>query len=87
LIENVFVHAFDQNKMNPELTIEFSQISNKLICFIADNGRGMLSMKKTSKGISLVNERLKLNNFDFPNNLTFSYDNQGTRVLVVIYSR
>jgi len=87
LIENVFVHAFDQNKMNPELTIEFSQISNKLICLIADNGRGMLSIKKTSKGLNLVNERLKLNNFDFPNNLTFSHNNQGTRVLVVIYSR
>lgn len=87
LIENVFVHAFDQKKVNPELKIEFSQISNKLLCLIVDNGKGMLFSKKNSKGISLVKERLKLNNDDFPNNLTFCSSNKGTRVLLIVCGR
>lgn len=63
-VENVFLHAFDKDTINPTLTINFSNNQNLLICDIIDNGKGMnsevLNNSKNSKGIILVKERINL---------------------------
>ena len=63
-VENVFVHAFDSNSINPTLEISFTQSDNLLVCEIKDNGKGMVENKLNklyaSKGIKLVKERIGL---------------------------
>jgi ligand-binding sensor domain-containing protein len=64
-VENVFVHAFDNLKLNPEMRIGFEQKNNRLTCTIRDNGKGFpetSQMKTSSKGIRLAEERIKLSN-------------------------
>jgi sensor histidine kinase YesM len=70
-IENVFVHAFDSNSLNPTLFLSLKQIDDTLVCEIKDNGKGIskenLSEGYTSKGIKLARERIALfqsNNID-----------------------
>lgn len=41
LIENVFIHAFDQHTIDPRLTLDFYLKEDTLICRISDNGKGM----------------------------------------------
>lgn len=86
-IENVFVHAFDNKSVHPKLTVSFKQKDNYLLCKIIDNGKGMLSgnLSKlhTSKGITLVKERIAL----FQENNEHSIDisskpNKGTTVVL-----
>lgn len=63
-VENVFLHAFDKNTINPTLTINFRSNQNLLVCEIIDNGKGMniesINKSKNSKGIILVKERISL---------------------------
>ena len=63
-VENVFVHAFDHQSVNPTLTIHFSVNETYLVVTITDNGKGMgnspLQKLHHSKGIVLVKERLAL---------------------------
>ncbi len=88
-VENVFVHAFDSTSKNPTLEIAFTKSDNLLLCEIKDNGKGMMenSLNKlyTSKGIKLVEERIKLiqkNNSDPV--LIKSTQGKGTTVLLII---
>ena len=63
LIENVFIHAFDNQSIDPILTIEFYLKQTILICKISDNGKGMNTTDKAfmySKGLKLVEERIQL---------------------------
>lgn len=63
LIENVFIHAFDQHTINPTLTVDFYLKVDTLICRISDNGKGMQLNNLAainSKGIKLVDERIRL---------------------------
>jgi ligand-binding sensor domain-containing protein len=63
LIENVFIHAFDQQTIDPRLTLDFYLKEETLICRISDNGKGMqINNLATinSKGIKLVDERIRL---------------------------
>jgi hypothetical protein len=63
LIENVFIHAFDQHMIDPRLTLDFYLKEDTLICRISDNGKGMQLNNLAainSKGIKLVDERISL---------------------------
>ncbi len=63
LIENVFIHAFDNQSFEPTLTLEFYVKQTNLICKISDNGKGMNATNKAfmhSKGLKLVEERIQL---------------------------
>jgi ligand-binding sensor domain-containing protein len=63
LIENVFIHAFDQHTINPTLTVDFYLKVDTLICRISDNGKGIQPNNLAainSKGIKLVDERIRL---------------------------
>jgi hypothetical protein len=63
LIENVFIHAFDQHMIDPRLTLDFYLKEDTLICRISDNGKGMQLNNLAainSKGIKLVDERIQL---------------------------
>ena len=88
-VENVFVHAFDSNSVNPTLEILFRQTDNLLLCEIKDNGKGMakdnLNKLYASKGIKLVEERINLlhqNNSDPI--LIKSTKEKGTSVLLIL---
>jgi ligand-binding sensor domain-containing protein len=62
IIENVFIHAFDTQSKDPKIDIEFICKNDVIICSIIDNGKGFNknSDTKQSKGIQLVDERIKL---------------------------
>ena len=63
IVENVFIHAFDKDSIEPKISIEFSLINGNILCQIIDNGKGIDSNKleaKKSKGIKLVDERIRL---------------------------
>lgn len=66
LIENAIKHGLTPKEENLRLTIEFKDNKNRLKCVIRDNGVGRnLSPKSSghnSKGLSIVQERLKLLN-------------------------
>jgi sensor histidine kinase YesM len=63
-VENVFIHAFDKNTINPTLAINIQKKHKLLLFEIIDNGKGMnndvLNNSKNSKGIILVKERISL---------------------------
>jgi sensor histidine kinase YesM len=84
LIENVFVHAFNTTKLNPEMKIKFSITDNNLICQIKDNGKGFNPIKTESKGLNLVSERLKILSSDNKNRLTVEKLEQGTLAIIEI---
>lgn len=85
-VENVFVHAFPPGIAHPSLTISFRQPSeDTLLCCIKDNGVGyaLSSPRKlhTSKGVSLVKERLALLGYDIEDAVqVISARNEGTTV-------
>lgn len=62
IVENVFIHAFDSKSKDPKIEIEFDFKYGEVICTIKDNGKGFIkdSNSKQSKGINLVNERIRL---------------------------
>ncbi|MFZ4435946.1 MAG: histidine kinase [Flavobacterium psychrophilum] len=62
IVENVFIHAFDSQSKNPKIQIEFDCKNDVIICSIIDNGKGFNkdSDTKQSKGIKLVDERIRL---------------------------
>ena len=62
IVENVFIHAFDSQSKDPKIEIEFICKNDEIICRIIDNGKGFLkeSNSKESKGIQLVDERIRL---------------------------
>jgi len=62
IVENVFIHAFDSHSKDPKIEIEFICKNDEIICTIIDNGKGFNndSESKQSKGIKLVDERIRL---------------------------
>ncbi len=62
LIENVFIHAFDSQSKEPKIEINFDCKDDEIACTISDNGKGFSkdSGSKQSKGIKLVDERIRL---------------------------
>jgi hypothetical protein len=62
IVENVFIHAFDSQSKDPKIKIEFKCKNDLIICSIIDNGKGFMKEadSKQSKGIKLVDERIRL---------------------------
>ncbi|MFM7024223.1 MAG: 7TM diverse intracellular signaling domain-containing protein [Flavobacteriales bacterium] len=86
-VENAFVHAFPSvtdRKLTLEIT--FKKENNNLICFIKDNGQGLIQrseqLDKKSIGIKNTRERLeklsKKFNQDFSITITNRKNEQGT---------
>ena len=89
-VENVFVHAFNENHPNPQLNITFTMKSNELLeCKIIDNGNGKASFSKLklheSKALKLAEERLKLIQPEIENPIATDFtENDGSRVSIVL---
>ncbi len=89
-VENVFVHAFNDEHPNPKLNISFRMKSNHLLeCTIADNGKGKASFQKVklheSKALLLAAERLQLLQPEVENPIytDFTEDN-GTLIRILL---
>ncbi|SHM91503.1 sensor histidine kinase [Flavobacterium saccharophilum] len=88
-VENVFVHAFNESSVAPQLIISFKMISETILeCKITDNGLGIKASKKNklhqSKGIQLTKERLSLlQELKDPIEITFT-ENNGTIVTILL---
>lgn len=89
-IENVFVHAFNENHPNPTLDITFTlRAIHILECQISDNGKGKASFQKNklhqSKGSSLTSERLSLLQPEIKNPITSVFtETKGTIVTILL---
>jgi LytS/YehU family sensor histidine kinase len=89
-VENVFVHAFNDNSQDPKLQLSFQMKTNAvMVCKIIDNGKGSASFTKVklhkSKGISLTKERLSLLQPEIENPITIEYpETQGTTVCILL---
>jgi len=87
-VENVFVHAFNEDHPNPELSIYFTLTDGMLQCTIKDNGVGAATLLTnklhTSKGIGLTRERLKLLQPHIHNALTITHSISGTIVIITL---
>ena len=87
-VENVFVHAFNDNSIKPELLISFEMVARNILeCKVIDNGKGIFSFDKVklhkSKGIELTKERLSLLQPEIVQPITIDYTKtQGTTVLI-----
>lgn len=86
-IENVFVHAFPPNIIDPKLNIDFRLVQdNILICTIKDNGVGISKPSKQlhkSKGILLIKERLKLLGYNVKETLCITAsEKEGTSIVI-----
>ena len=87
-VENVFVHAFNDNSLNPKLLISFEMLDKNILeCKIIDNGKGSSSFDKVklhkSKGIALTKERLSLLQPKIENSIIIEYsETHGTSVII-----
>ena len=89
-IENVFIHAFDSNSLNPTLQIHISQKSSHILFEIKDNGKGItndgLVKIGASRGIKLVKERIDLFQTDITEPVKIdSMPNQGTTIILRLH--
>ncbi len=95
-IENAIEHAFSVEKDHREIVVHLKFINEKLICTIADNGRGIdaiaekTNTSKKSLATTITNERLQLlaRDFGVPGDFSIEdrkkYHEQGTLVTLVI---
>lgn len=93
LIENTFVHAFDQSFLNPQVSLKFSLDENFLKIVVEDNGKGKSQITSNieekdklyeSKALKIINERLRLFNQNQDENITITYDEFYTRVYLLL---
>lgn len=87
VVENVFVHAFNNTDKNCRLDIIFLLDNHFLVCKIMDNGKGFDAKCKTSKGLNLVQERLQLFQNRSKNSLKIQNLSFGTLVQIEISIR
>lgn len=89
-VENVFVHAFNENHPNPKLNITFTMKSMQLLeCKIIDNGNGKASFSKIklheSKALKLAEERLQLTQPEIENPIITDFtENDGSSIVIVL---
>ena len=88
-VENAFVHAFTESHPLPVIRVEFKMgEEGQLYCFIKDNGIGLQEQPKTkihqSKGMKLVEERLRLMEGAAEDPLMVMHGHSGTTVCLVI---
>ncbi|TQI70523.1 hypothetical protein JM79_1433 [Gramella sp. Hel_I_59] len=90
-VENVFVHAFTVESIDPKLDIIFKKLDeHALCCKIIDNGSGFSAAGKNplhnSKGLSLVKERLVLLGYEIEDALHIeSEPGKGTVVSLKLH--
>ena len=88
LLENAFVHAFDQNYANPTIMLNFNKLGDLLEINIIDNGKGMIAKEANalheSKALKIIEERLKLLNENTTKNIEITSDSDGTKVTLVL---
>lgn len=88
-LENAFVHAFPSSILSPMLELTVTVFNAHLISYeIKDNGIGALSKLKrsttTSKGISLIKERLHFLNYDVETSLNVDYSENGSTITLLL---
>jgi len=88
-LENAFVHAFAQSIKSPELTLTITQLEGeKIKCVIRDNGVGSKKTNqtpnRTSKGISLIKERLHFLNYNVDVALNIAHTAKGTCITLIL---
>lgn len=83
IVENCFEHAFNDTVKNPKIKLSFELKDYVLIITVTDNGHGFKNLRQTkSKGLELVEERLKLIHLE--NRLDITSDDNGTSVKIVL---
>lgn len=87
ILENVFIHAFDSKTKNPKLEIEFIMMDNKIFCVVNDNGKGFVNSNKSSKGLKLVEERIRLLSLDNSRKIDLKTSPTGTSVKIQMPTR
>ncbi|MEW5675206.1 histidine kinase [Flavobacterium enshiense] len=89
-VENVFVHAFNDEHPNPKLDITFRMKARQLLeCTISDNGKGKASFQKVklhkSKALLLAAERLQLLQPEIENPISTDFTEQnGTQIRILL---
>ncbi|WP_335974129.1 sensor histidine kinase [Gaetbulibacter jejuensis] len=83
IVENCFEHAFDGSIKNPKINLSFELKGLFLEITVRDTGRGIKTpVKAKSKGLKLVEERLKLIHPE--NRLEITSNTGGTSVKIVL---
>lgn len=83
IVENCFEHAFDDSIKNPKINLHFELKVLFLQITVRDTGRGIKNpVKAKSKGLKLVEERLKLIHPE--NRLEITSDTIGTSVKIAL---
>ena len=89
IIENAFVHAFDQYSLQPTINLKLALQQNFIEITVEDNGKGILNQEKgnknyESKALKIINERLQLLNHNLDENIFISFQEKGTRVRLIL---
>ncbi len=89
IIENSFVHAFDQNHLQPIIKLIIRIKIDYLEIIIEDNGKGnttQITQNKThdSKALKIINERLQLLNHNIEENIFIDFHEKGTKVRMIL---
>ncbi|MGU9939206.1 histidine kinase [Empedobacter brevis] len=89
IIENAFVHAFDQNHPHPKVNLSFCLKKNYLELTIEDNGKGSTNKRTNnrlyeSKALKIINERLQLLNQNSGDNIFIDFHERGTAVRMLL---
>lgn len=84
-VENIFVHAFTENSVQPYFSIDFCLVTdNEINIIIKDNGTNKRTTKKShqSRGIDIAKERIKLLQDKNINPIEVQFSEIGTTVLL-----
>ena len=89
IIENAFVHAFNQSYVNPTIILKVTQKDKYFTITIADNGKGFskntdLNKTHESKALKIISERLYLLNNDKNDNISIVSNENGTTVTMLL---
>lgn len=85
LIENCFQHAFNESISTPKITLTIKSNDTQLIVSVTDNGTGFRNssnIKKQSKALKLVEERIKL--LDDKNSFIIKHLSTGVEVEITL---
>lgn len=86
-IENAIVHAFPSRIIHPEICINIYKEQSSLVICIKDNGIGFQEKNNkihASKGMKIVESRLKLTQKNFNNKIKIQSNSFGTQVFIVL---
>ncbi|MBO6211433.1 sensor histidine kinase [Algoriella sp.] len=89
IVENAFVHAFNQSYVNPTITLNVTHKEKYFVIKIEDNGKGFsrnIDSNKTheSKALKIIMARLHLLNNDKNDDVSIFSDENGTIVTMLL---